>query len=302
MNPKIIHAEVGVIIARFQTTKLTEAHLELIDTVRSRHKKVLILLGRAPTKATRNNPLDVHTRRLMVNEAYPDITVLPIKDMANDFEWSKEVDNQIRSVFDIESIVIYGSRDSFIPHYFGGFKTIELEASVPNISGTELRRLASEEVRVTEDFRAGAIYAAYNRYPVVYPTIDVAIFAHNREDILLGRKKVDPKGKWRFIGGFVDPRDESKEQTVRREISEEACGIEVSNPEYIGTARISDWRYAKEVDKIMTTFYVVDIVFGAPEAGDDIDDVKFFKYKDLTEEDMVVEHVQLLKMLKRKVK
>ena len=52
----------------------------------------------------------------------------------------------------------------------------------------------------------------------------------------------------------------------------------------------------------MTTFYVVDIVFGAPEAGDDIDDVKFFKYKDLTEEDMVVEHVQLLKMLKRKVK
>jgi bifunctional NMN adenylyltransferase/nudix hydrolase len=302
MNPKIIHAEVGVIIARFQTTKLTEAHIELIESVRSRHKKVLILLGSAPTKATRNNPLDFYTRRLMVNKAYPDITVLPVKDMATDIAWSKGVDSQIRSVFDIESIVIYGSRDSFIPHYFGGFKTIELEAAAPNISGTETRKLASEEARATEDFRAGAIYSAYNRYPTVYSTIDVAIFAEKRTKILLGKRRTEKKDKWRFIGGFVDPNDNSKETTVRREVSEEAPGIEVSTPEYIGSIRVNDWRYEKEVDKIMTTMYAVDIIFGKPDAGDDIDDVKFFDYNKLTENDIVEEHIPLFRMLKEKVK
>jgi bifunctional NMN adenylyltransferase/nudix hydrolase len=300
-------AEVGVIIARFQTPALHDAHRSLINTVKKRHKKVLILLGKSPTKATRNNPLDVHTRRLMVNKEFPDVTVLPVKDIGDDEAWSKEVDSQIRSVFDIESVVIYGSRDSFIPYYNGAFTTVKLESSNPGLTGTEIRRIAADEVRVSEDFCAGAIYAAYNRHPTVYPTVDAAIWNEKTDELLLGRKKTDKNAKWRFVGGFVSPTDDSFEDAAKREVHEETGLIgTIDEPIYIGTLKIDDWRYRREVDKIITTFYLFKYEWGMVKANDDIDELKWFKVQDLagskekqTEQgyQMVEEHKPLLEKL-----
>ena len=180
MQTKTPSGEVGVLVGRFQTPVLHDGHRELIDSIVAKHKKVMILLGKAPTKVTRNNPLDFYTRKLMLNSLYPNIVVMPVKDVGNDEIWSKGVDSQIRSVFDIESVVLYGSRDSFAVAYNGQFPVVELESSWPMLSGTEIRKIASENVRSTEDFRAGAIYAAYNRFPIAYSTVDIVL--HNEKD------------------------------------------------------------------------------------------------------------------------
>ncbi|MES2519706.1 MAG: NUDIX domain-containing protein, partial [Bacteroidota bacterium] len=145
------------------------------------------------------------------------------------------------------------------------------------------------------DFRAGVIFAAYNQYPKAFPTVDVAIV--KGDELLLGRKP--NQTLFRFIGGFVDPTDDNFEQAAAREAQEET-GVEVGNLQYVGTARIDDWRYRHEVDKIITTLFKADYTSGQAIAQDDIAELKWFKINDLTEEDFVVEHRILWRLLKGK--
>ena len=44
-NRKEKHADVGIIVGRFQVHTLTDAHVKLIDNVKKRHEKVIIFLG-----------------------------------------------------------------------------------------------------------------------------------------------------------------------------------------------------------------------------------------------------------------
>jgi bifunctional NMN adenylyltransferase/nudix hydrolase len=302
MQPVTPDATIGVIIGRFQVQELTEGHRALIDTVCRNHKKVLILLGYTPgVFGTRNNPLDFQTRRLMIHDIYPHIEVHAVRDLADDTEWSRAVDDRIGEIFEMGSKVIYGSRDSFIPHYNGRNKTVELDSTVP-ISGTKVRREASEEVKQSPDFRRGVIYAAHGKFPVAFPTVDAAIIRKDGKDreILMARKGTDPAGQWRFIGGFVDPvHDDTKEDTVRREVSEEA-GVETDWPVYIGSHKVSDWRYRGEPDSIMTSLYLAPYLHGPATAGDDIDEVEWFRYDDFIKGKggrVIEDHAPLLKML-----
>jgi 8-oxo-dGTP pyrophosphatase MutT (NUDIX family) len=70
-----------------------------------------------------------------------------------------------------------------------------------------------------------------------------------------------------LVGGFVDPNDSSLEAAARREVMKEAH-IEIATVEYVGSYRVDDWRFLREVDKIMTTVFVADYKSGHIQPDD----------------------------------
>lgn len=304
MNEKISKdtADVGIIVGRFQINKLHEAHLDLVKTVKSRHPRVIVILGNAPIRGSINDPLDFRDRRAMFNDVFPDVEVHYINDVRDDDDWSKNLDKLIGELLaPFQKVVLYGSRDSFLKSYSGKFTTVELEAT-SFVSATENRRQVANFHPSTADFRAGKIAMTYNRYPTCYQTVDVAILRENEDgetEILLARK---PNEKlYRFVGGFSDPKSKSLEDDARREAMEETGGCEISDPVYVGSMLVNDWRYKNNVDKIKTALFVCDYVYGRPEGSDDVAEVKWFKISNNPQISMMVEeHKPLYEILVQK--
>lgn len=289
--------EVGVIVGRFQSPFLHEAHKELIEDIRSRHPKVIIFLGLSPLLGTTNNPLDFESRKQMILSEYPDVNVLYIKDIVCDKKWSENLDRTIRDILSpSQKATLYGSRDSFLPYYSGKYPTMEL-VSEKQISATEIRKRIAAKVKNSDDFRAGVIWASQNKFPIVYSAVDIAVFNEDCTKLLLGRKP--NQVFYRFIGGFSDVNSSSFEEDARREVMEEA-NIEITHLQYLGSFRINDWRYRKEVDKINSLFYSAIYCFGQAKAQDDIEEVKWFDYSSLKEEELVPEHREMFRRLKEK--
>lgn len=292
-----LRADVGIIVGRFQVHELHEAHRSLIDTVRANHDNVMIFIGLSPLRNTIINPLDFNTRKRMFQEAYPDIEVYYIEDTRDDESWSKTLDREIQKwIKPYQTVMLYGSRDSFISHYLGKYDTTELE-STTYISGTEIRRRIANNHPPTKDFRAGVISASFNRFPTCFPTVDVAVIDRNKNRILLGQKKNEKE--LRFIGGFADPNSASYEADARREVYEETS-VEADNFRYVGSTLIDDWRYRGEVDKIKTLLFVADYMFGRPEAADDIAFATWVSLDDVLTGTIpvVAEHKPLVELLK----
>lgn len=292
--------DVGIIVARFQTHELTPGHIDLIESVRSNHDKVIVFLGLSPLRNTIENPLDFRCRKTMLCEQYPDIDVYYIDDIPNDDTiWSRNLDAQILKWKNpTQTVVLYGSRDSFLKRYNGKFAVKELEAN-NRISATEIRRRVSNNYPATKDYRAGIIAATATRYPQVIPTVDVAIINREKQHILV-IKKANEKKK-RFIGGFV-VKSVTYEMDARREVMEETK-VEVSDPQYIGSALIDDPRYRGEKDCIKTLFFVCDYMWGNPDVSNDedlmenIESFHWIKYTDLIVENFQPEHEPLVKLL-----
>lgn len=262
---------IGVIIARFQTTELHAGHRALLDEVTSRHRHVLVVLGVARTYVpTFANPLDIERRAEMVRQRYQNVKVVSNRDCRSNRVWSENLDSLILDAFPGETeATLYGSRGSFIPSYSGRFRCVELpEAAI--VSATELRQEAVDHPALTREFRAGMIYMATKRPPLVFQTVDVAVLDGDRERVLLGSKRED-EGLLRFIGGFVDGADPSLEVAARREAFEETGGIELADFRYVGSLKVDDWRYRKTRDSIMTALFTATHVFGSPKASDDLD-------------------------------
>lgn len=298
MQVKVSDTEIGVVIGRFQVPTLHDGHKDLIDHVRSHHKKVLILVGSTPgILVTRRQPLDYHTRMLMIKEEYPDVVILPLYDQPSDEGWSDEVDRKIQETYGIGNATLYGSRDGFIPYYHGRYPTVELADTI-QISGTQVRRESSTEVRSHEEFRRGAIYAAFNRYPTMFSTVDIAV--RKGEELLLVRKRNDPEGKWRFPGGFLDPRrDTSLQMAAQREANEEIEGATFGDFTYVGSALIDDWRYRSEEDKIMTTVFTTEYLGGEIRPGDDLRGgaLQWVRLDDVNPDMLMDQHVPILNLL-----
>lgn len=266
-------ADVGVIVGRFQVPNLHDAHIELIESVRKEHHRVIIFLGLSPCKVTKSNPLDFEARKQMIIQSFPDINVLYIKDTVSDEVWSKKLDENISDIIGPnQTVMLYGGRDSFIKHYTGKFPITELESD-RFISGTEIRNSIGNKVKASPDFRAGVIWAAYNQYPKVFPTVDIAVLNEEENQVLLAKKPFEDK--YRFIGGFADPNSPSYETDARREVMEEA-NIEINDLKYIGSAIIDDWRYRNEVDKIKSMLFIAKYMYGRPQGGDDVSEVRWF--------------------------
>lgn len=292
--------ETGVIIARFQTPYLHEGHIDLIEKVKENHNKLIIVLGISPVPG-RKNPYDYYTREKMIKKEYNNVIILPLSDHPCDAVWSENLDNLLSGVFPTEQFKLYGSRDSFITYYSGKFETIELPEH-GDYSATELRRQYEDQIFDSKDFRAGILYAYHNQYKKVYPTMDVAVFRSEKQEILLGRKANSTK--WRLVGGFADPEDENYEAAARRELLEECGQIEVGDMTYETSMKIDDWRYRSEADKIITLLFSCDLQYGTPEAHDDIAEVKWFMLDNI--ENLIAngqfsdEHTELIRFLTHK--
>ena len=308
MERKHVKADVGVVVGRFQVDELHPGHKELLDWVFSQHSKVIVVLGLPAVFGMRANPLDYEARAAMIKESYPKAITAFVTDCRGDREWSWNLDGTLSSLVSPgQSLVLYGSRNSFISHYEGSFPTQELVGEGDFWSGTEVReKIRVEGVSQSAAFRAGVIWGSMNRYPTVYATVDVAIMrtlpeVPNVREILLARKSNDPAGKWRFIGGFADPKSKCFEEDARREVMEET-GVEVGTPEYVGSRNIADWRYRGEEDVIRSTLFRAEYVFGAAKANDDIQDVKWWRMDSLDDSFIVPEHRDFFKMLQEREK
>jgi bifunctional NMN adenylyltransferase/nudix hydrolase len=187
----------GIVVGRFQVNDLHDGHMELFRQVRARHSGVIVFVGVHPAGLTKDNPLDFETRRRMIQAKFPEFTVLPLADVRNDEMWSELLDKAISSVVTFGDVTLYGGRDSFVPHYKGRFTPVELTLplALQKLKGTDIRRYVSNTVIESPEFRAGMIYAAAHLWPVLLPTVDIAIFTTDYVNILLGRKDTDPEGK-----------------------------------------------------------------------------------------------------------
>jgi bifunctional NMN adenylyltransferase/nudix hydrolase len=272
--------EVGVIVSRFQTPRLHEGHRKLIEAVTAKHNKTVIVLGVSPVLGSRRNPLDFQTRERMIKKEYNNLVVLPLPNHPIDATWSTSLDHLLSNTFPGSAFRLYGSRDSFIPFYTGRFDVEQLP-EVGNHSSTILRDQISDRVLDSEEFRTGIIYAYSNTYLKVYPTVDIALFRKNKTELLLGRKSID--NKWRLLGGFSDPTDESFEAAARREMIEECGEIDITPMQYEGSFRVADWRYLHEADKIITSLFSTDFVSGEPKGSDDIAEVKWYSLREVEE-------------------
>lgn len=109
-------------------------------------------------------------------------------------------------------------------------------------------------------------------FPTSFQTTDAVIKDASMGRFLFGRKKKN-NGKWRFLGGFVDPKDQSLETAAFRERIEEAgINLECSFPRYLFSIRIDDPRYRDSEHKILTAVFLHEFIYGFAKAGDDIDD------------------------------
>lgn len=310
-NPKSITSpifnDLGIIVGRFQVPELHEGHKDFINFIKNRHEKVVIFLGLSPLKCTINNPLDFEARKQMLLEFDKNLTVLYIKDTMDDRVWSEKLDEMISDLLGPnQNAILYGSRDSFIKHYFGKFKTYEYEQKI-FISGTDIRNKISAKVKASKDFRHGVIWATNNQWPIAIPTVDMAIFSNeNKDELLLGRKKNE--NKYRFIGGFVSPKETFEEAAIRE--SNEETNLEIGNLQYLKSFFIDDWRYKNEKNKITTAFFMAQKIFGRPEPGDDIYELRWFSKLDILkwkncykqiEKHIVPNHIVLMEYLLKNV-
>jgi bifunctional NMN adenylyltransferase/nudix hydrolase len=293
----------GVIIARFQTPYLHEGHKYLLNEIQQKHNRIVVVLGVSPVKGSRRNPFDFYTREKLLKQYMPELVVLPLADHPSDISWSKQLDALLHSAFPLESFVLYGSRDSFIPAYTGHYSTIALPEAGDH-SATAIRDSNSDKVLDTVDFRMGINYAYHNVYPKAYPTVDVAVLRENNTEVLLGKKSTS--AKWRFPGGFVDPTDSNYEAAARRELTEECGALETGDMHYVGSAQIDDWRYRSETDKILTTLFKTELLFGNPKANDDLEDLAWFPVNELSSMmatgKITGEHMILVKLLLNNLK
>ena len=135
-------------------------------------------------------------------------------------------------------------------------------------------------------------------HAIVYPTVDCAIFYNSTyRQIYLAKKP--SQTKWRFVGGFVDPKDESYQQAALREAYEET-GLECKLGEFVTSMRITDPRYEFKEDKVITTMFTMfswDDEKAKPM--DDISELKLMEFDALNEDDFVPEHRDLFLALRR---
>ena len=285
----------GVVVGRFQIDDLHEGHYDLLKDVQDRHTNLVIIIGTSPCRCTVNNPLDLDTRRRMLMRAFPSAKIGYIEDCYSDEAWSEKLDTVISAkTSDDIDVVLYGSRDSFIPHYSGKYPVKAL-IQRRYISASEIRKQLSVRSRHTVDFRAGAIWYSLNQYPSALPTVDVAVLHLDKKEIRILLGKRNTEDKFRLIGGFVAP-GETYEDAAYRELYEEAS-IKAEDVTPMRSFFVDDWRYKSEQNKITTMLYVVSAYTGTPEPDDDIDELAWFTLDSRLLDRVVPNHLQMVDYL-----
>lgn len=294
-----------VIVGRFQTPYLHEGHRYLIDqafeiAAKDNRDKVLIFIGTSQIKNSERDPLDYKTRELMLRQAYPSATIREVKDCPTNEEWCDNLDAMIDSILNpLDLPLMMGGRDSFLKVYnsYGKYSKsyLNLSGQGPEASATDIRKETKEKVLSSNDFRAGVIYAALNKYPAAVPVIDIIVYSPEHKKFLVGKKRKEDE-RYVFPGGFVDPTDFSYENAALRELYEET-GLKpiVEEVKYLGSFRMNDWRFIGRKDMSMfTTLFMIkyDGELSDAKASDDLVEVTWLSAEELEKNIMPI-HKQL---------
>lgn len=284
-------SDIGVIVGRFQSPYLHAGYKELIQFAQKRHRRVFVFLGVSPLKATMHDPFDFKIRFDMISTMYPNLEIFKIDDVGDVERWSKNLDQQIALLSGPrQSVTLYGSRDCF--PYSGRYER-EIITPTNDVSATQIRQETGITSINSEEFRKGVIWATQNRWPICYPTVDVAVVDFKNNRLLFGKKPGETL--WRFPGGFADVNSDSYEEDAIRELREET-GLIGKSMEYIGSKKMDDWRYRYQVDKIKTLFYAVTAWEGEPAHDDDLAEVGWLSLDKTTVDDLVPTHRPLFVM------
>lgn len=266
----------AVLIASFQVPVLSDDHKRILKELLARYAKVVVVLRVAPVKGSRVNPFDFSTREAMLKAAYPSLVVLSLRDHPSASVWSRHLEHLLEERFPGEPYRLCAAPDS-APSFYTGTLPVEVwsseEYSVPADPCAEEKGSLPR----SEDFRRGVQYAYCQVYPKATPTVDVALLDGGR--VLLGRKP--EREGWRLPGGFVDPTDDGYEAAAVRELEEECGAVQTGSMRYLGSARIDDWRYRGEVDRVLTLLFATEFLSGVPQAGDDLAEVAWFEVAEL---------------------
>lgn len=270
--------DIGVVIGRFQVAELHDAHIHLLNEVKNNHKQMIIMLTVPATLGTKRDPLPFPVRAEMLREKYPEALITHLMNTQCDYEWSKTVDNTIRMLSPFGSVVLYGGRDSFIPHYHGVYPTYEMSI-ISETEGTIVRDKIGHTIKNSSEFREGIIYSCQNQYPRVNQTTDLAItkMTEGIHYVFLGRRKSGMG--LRFPGGFVDPSDHSLETAARREQIEEIDLESSTSLVYVGSHLQEDWRYNTPDERIMTVLFQTDFIYGTGRAKEEFFDTEWIEVK-----------------------
>lgn len=293
---------VGVVIGRFQIAQLHAAHKTLLTRVKNEHPNLLILLGVSPILGSFRHPLSFEVRKHMIQRDYPHAMILPLTDHPSDEVWSQQIDQLIQTVYPRHDAILYGGRESCTSQYSGRYKTEYVETHDSMSSGTTKRTEIASQIRDTEDFRAGLIYATYHQYPRLMYTVDIAPLSEEqgKKMLTLGRKR---GLAYCFPGGFMDPVDMNFEAAARRELGEE-MNLEANSMVYLASHKQDDWRY-KNADEgtLFTALFAANIIdVTLAKASDDLDEVKTKPLHEWSHEELIKPHQWMLAYIQQQFK
>lgn len=292
---EIDNYDIGILVARFQVDELHKGHLHVIEQVVKNHDKVIIFLGVTEFTGLRNNALDFSTRKYMIQEKYPDINILPIPNNRDNTEWAKKLDERIREVYKHGDVLLYGGRDSFIPHYIKGggiFDTTEID-SIPEYSGTDIRNKISKKEKKSKDFRTGVIFNAYNTHSRVFINVSGVIISNDGKKVLM-EKRIG-ESKFRFIGDMLRPKHESTETALKSIIRNRVgMNFELNKGKILFSQKINDWRLRDEQDSMMVILHEFVHSYGGIIPGQGVDKLKWFSFDELKELEIMEEEQKIL--------
>ncbi len=114
-----------------------------------------------------------------------------------------------------------------------------------------------------------------------------AIIVNDKNELLLIKRGAEPfKGYWALVGGYID-WDESAEDAVKREVTEE-IGMQVTEIIFVGAYTNPD-RHPKQVIDLA---YLVKTT-GEPKAGDDAEAYKWVGIHQLPNE-LAFDHREII--------
>jgi 8-oxo-dGTP diphosphatase len=124
------------------------------------------------------------------------------------------------------------------------------------------------------------------------PVIGIgAVVIHDNQILLVKRANPPKQGLWCIPGGKVE-FGETLQQAAEREIKEETgVVIKATTPVYVFDLIEDEKRHYVIIDLL------ADYVSGAPKAGDDADDAKWFSLQDIDLPDIDSETKRLLRKL-----
>lgn len=302
--PQVSPAKYGIVFLPFQTASLLDVHTGVIEEALRNHEQVIIALPVRRITPSKRSPLSFTVRETMIKHIYQEqVIVVAVPDTKYVEDKITALETAVCAPFsEMRGKVVLYTTEKFANLYKGKWK-VEIVPDVLNLEEQDRRDTIPGALQ-----SFGMVYALNAMFPISWSTVDICIFRKVKGKIMILLGKKPGERGWRFPGGFKDREDPNYETAVFRESGEEILRQDVdpttvlTEPFYIGSLNINDWRYEDEIDGITTLFYGIEFTGTDDqiEANDDIAESQWFELEALVEDVMEGEHKKLLAILKKK--